>query len=85
MEPARFDPCGKGNPAPALVALGTPTQVRVVKDRHLFFRVGDVDAVWWSGAARRDELGSVRAVLGTLGMNTWQGRAEARLTVEDVA
>lgn len=84
-ELARFEPCGKGNPTPVLAAPGPITGIRVVKDKHLFFQVGGVDAVWWSGAEHRPGLESATVAFGTLARSVWNGRTEARLTVEDVA
>jgi single-stranded-DNA-specific exonuclease len=85
QELAMFEPCGKGNPTPLLVAPFPPTAIRVVKDKHLFFRLGPYDAVWWSGAEFRPLLDGATAALGNVGLNTWNGRTEARFTVEDVA
>lgn len=81
----RFEPCGKGNPTPRLVARGDVERIRVVKDKHLFFRIGGADAVWWSGAEHRDALTQATAALGTLSLNTYNGRTDARFTVEDIA
>lgn len=81
----RLEPCGKGNPPASLVVQGALSAVRVVKDRHLAFRVGGVDAMWWSAAERRPLLEGVGAVLGRVGIETWQGQNSVRLTVEDVA
>lgn len=84
-ELARFEPCGKGNPAPRLVARGGVSGLRVVKDRHLFFRVGALDAVWWGAAEHRALLDAPAGILGNLVIQHWNGRQEARFQVEDVA
>ncbi len=84
-ELAALEPCGKGNPAARVVVEGRVEAVRVVKDKHLFFRVGGAEAVWWGAADRRSLLDDARAVLGSLGASEWNGQTTARLTVADVA
>ena len=59
--------------------------LRVVKDRHLFFRVGALDAVWWGAAEHRGLLDAPGGILGNLVIQHWNGRQEARFQVEDVA
>ncbi|MDP2312291.1 MAG: single-stranded-DNA-specific exonuclease RecJ [Pseudomonadota bacterium] len=81
----RLEPCGKGNPSARIVVEGAITGIRVVKDRHIFFQIDGADAVWWGGADQRELLSGARAVLGTVGLNEWNGRTNARITVEDVA
>ncbi len=84
-ELARLEPCGKGNPPALLVLRGRVDGVRVIKERHLAFKVDGVDAMWWSGADRRALLDGADALLGTVGIETWQGRSSVRFTVNDVA
>lgn len=84
-ELGRLEPCGKGNPPASLVVDGPVGDVRVVKDKHLFFSVGGASAVWWSGAEHRPLLAGAHAVLGQVGVERWNGRDEARLTVMDVS
>jgi single-stranded-DNA-specific exonuclease len=84
-ELARLEPCGKGNPTARLVVEGPITGLRVVKDRHLFFHAGGAECVWWGAADQRDLLTGATAVLGSPTLNDWNGRVNARITVEDVA
>lgn len=84
-ELGKLEPTGKGNPPARVVVEGPVGDVRVVKDKHVFFRVGGVECVWWSGADQRALLEGASAVLGSVGINEWNGRTSARITVEDVA
>ncbi len=84
-ELGRMEPCGKGNPPAAIVVEGPIDGIRIVKERHLAFRVGGVDAMWWGAAERRPLLEGADAVLGRAGVESWQGRSSVRLTVEDVS
>jgi single-stranded-DNA-specific exonuclease len=84
-ELGRLEPCGKGNPAATLAITGRIDGVRVIRDKHLFFRVGGASAVWWSGAEHREEVEAARVVFGSAGFDGWNGRSEVRITVEDVA
>jgi single-stranded-DNA-specific exonuclease len=84
-ELALLEPCGKGNPSARVVIDGPITGVRCIKDRHLFFRVGGTDAVWWGAAEQRDLLDGATAVLGSVGTNEWNNQTTARVTVDDVA
>ncbi|MEC8194472.1 MAG: single-stranded-DNA-specific exonuclease RecJ [Myxococcota bacterium] len=80
-------PHGKGNPAPKLCVNGVHvSDVRPLGERHIRFRMGDVEAVWWSGRVHSHRLtdGPVN-VVGSLGYNTWRGRRSVRFTVEDAA
>lgn len=79
-----FEPCGKGNPAPRLVVEAVANDVRVVKDKHLFWRLDGVEAVWWGGAERRRLLDGARAFVGHAERTSWNGRTTARVVVEDV-
>jgi len=82
---ARLEPHGKGNPAPRLWVPGVrAADLRSVGERHLGFRAGGVDAVWWGGRVHQDALRAGPVELaGTLGFNVWNGRRTLRLTVED--
>lgn len=84
-ELGRLEPCGRGNPTPKLAVEGRAEAVRVVKDRHLFFRVGALEGVWWGGAEHRELLAAGRVLFGTAAMDAWNGRVTPRVTVEDVA
>lgn len=82
---ARLEPHGKGNPAPRLWVPGVRAgDLRSVGERHLGFRAGALDAVWWGGRAHQDALRAGPVDLaGTLGFNVWNGRRTLRFTVED--
>jgi single-stranded-DNA-specific exonuclease len=84
-ELARLEPCGKGNPQARVVIEGPITNIKIRSEKHVFFRVGGAEAVWWGAADQVDLLGNGGAVLGSLGLNEYQGQVSARLTVEDVA
>ncbi len=84
-ELAAMEPCGKGNPVARLAFAGKPERPRIIKDKHLFFRCGSLEAVWWGEAARRAELEGVTTVFGSLSRDDWDGRAQVKLVVEDVA
>lgn len=80
-------PHGKGNPAPRIQVNGiTIGDVRPLGEKHIRFRIGQVDAVWWNGRIHTHSLtqGPVNLV-GSLGYNTWRGRRSLRFTVEDAA
>jgi single-stranded-DNA-specific exonuclease len=83
-------PFGKGNPAP-VVALEPlqPEWMRPMGKTHLRIGLGQLDAVWWNGAKQASKLRSAMQdggrieLAGCLGFNTWKGRQQARLTLED--
>ena len=80
-------PHGKGNPAPRIQVNNVRiADIRPMGDKHIRFKVGEVDAVWWNGRIHTHALtqGPVR-VVGSLGYNTWRGRRTVRFTVEDAA
>ncbi|MFZ5479150.1 MAG: single-stranded-DNA-specific exonuclease RecJ [Myxococcota bacterium] len=81
---ARLEPCGKGNPAARIAVRGRLAGARVVKDRHLFFRVGEADAVWWNGAEHRALIDGEARVFGTVATESWNGRDSVRVIVDDV-
>lgn len=84
-ELARLEPCGRGNPAAQLAVSGRAEALRVVKDKHVFFKLGPVEGVWWGGAEHRAALEGARTFFGTGAMETWNGRVTPRVTVTDVA
>jgi single-stranded-DNA-specific exonuclease len=81
----RLGPFGKGNPEPLLWVRGLwPQAPRRMGERHLRFRAGPVDATWWHGAEHLMALGGPIDLIGSLGLNHYQGQTTARLTVEDL-
>jgi single-stranded-DNA-specific exonuclease len=80
-----LEPHGSGNPRPRLLVPGVRLERwRLSKGRHLFFRLGGAQAVWWDGAVRLPDVeGRAIDLLGTLGLDTWQGRTTCRFTVAD--
>lgn len=80
-----LEPTGKGNPPARLVVDGPIEGVRVGGGKHLFFRVGGAEAVWWGAADRADLLARAERVLGEVEIERWNGREKARVKVEDVA
>ncbi len=79
-----LEPCGRGNPRPRLLVSDVVVpQLRRVRD-HVFFELGPVQAVWWSGARHTRALvaGPVD-LLGSLGPDRRDGFARPMLTVED--
>ncbi len=81
---ARLEPTGKGNEPARLVVRGRPTDVAVMKERHLRFRVGPLRCLWWNGADRVHLLAQATEVLGSASVNTYNGRSEPQLIVEDL-
>ncbi len=79
----RLEPCGKDNPPAKVVVESAPSRVRVMKDKHLGFSLGDVRAVWWGAVEHREALEGARQFLGSLSINRWQGREEVQLVVDD--
>lgn len=82
----RLEPHGKGNPAPLLWVRGVrPTQLRLLSGgKHLKFRVGDIDAVWWGGGRFIEHLHHPVDLAARPGINHWRGRSTLQFTVEDV-
>jgi single-stranded-DNA-specific exonuclease len=78
-------PCGKGNPAPRIQVNNVhATDMRPLGDKHLRFRLGKIDAVWWNGRVHTHHLGNgPMSFVGSLGYNTWKGQRTLRFTVED--
>ena len=81
-------PHGKGNPEPVLGIAADPQAIEVFSDRHLRFRRGGVEAVWWQGAEHRERLAAARAagrveIAGTPGIHHWRGSKSLRVTVVD--
>jgi single-stranded-DNA-specific exonuclease len=82
----RLGPHGKGNPRPLLWVRGVrPAGLRVFAEKHLKFRVGGVEAIWWQGAQHIDRLHGVVDLAAEPGINRWQGSTTVRLTVLDAA
>lgn len=80
----RLEPCGRGNPRPRLLVPDvTVPRIRRVR-QHVFFDLGHVQAVWWSGARHTRALvaGPVD-LLASLGPDRRDGFARPMLTVED--
>lgn len=80
-----LEPTGKGNPPARLVVDGPIEGIRVGGGKHLFFRVGGAEAVWWGAADRGSVLARAERVLGDVEIERWNGREKARVKVEDVA
>jgi single-stranded DNA-specific DHH superfamily exonuclease len=55
-------PHGKGNPEPVLGIATQPRAIEVFSDRHLRFRMGGLEAVWWQGAEHRTRLEAAGAL-----------------------
>ena len=79
-----FEPTGKGNPQPRFRVDGPIDRPKILKDVHLKFRVGGVDAVWWGQAESLPLLENATAVIGTVALNQWNGNTAVQITVEDV-
>jgi single-stranded-DNA-specific exonuclease len=90
-----LEPFGAGNPRPAFMTreLHVLSEPRVMKEKHLKFRVAGpgnrpIETVWWSGL---EELGGRTLAPGdyielayTIEPNTWQGETRLQLCVKDV-
>jgi single-stranded-DNA-specific exonuclease len=77
-------PFGKDNPAPVIaLAPLEPRWIRSLGKNHLRIGLGGIDAVWWNGAEHANRLKGTIELAGKLGFNTWQGRRQIRLTLED--
>ena len=57
--------------------------MRVFAEKHLKFRVGTIEAVWWRGAKYKDQLHGRVDLAAEPGINRYRGRASVRLTVQD--
>ncbi|MFT5680642.1 MAG: single-stranded-DNA-specific exonuclease [Myxococcota bacterium] len=80
----RLGPHGKGNPRPLLWVRGVrPAGLRVFAQKHLKFRVGSVEAIWWKGAQYINELHGQVDLAAEPGINRWQGNTTVQLTVVD--
>ena len=80
----KLGPHGKGNPRPLLWVRGVrPEGLRVFADKHLKFRVGTVEAIWWKGAKYIDRLQGTVDLAAEPGINRYRGRSSVRLTVQD--
>jgi single-stranded-DNA-specific exonuclease len=78
-------PCGKGNPAPRIQVNNVhATDMRPLGDKHLRFRLGEIDTVWWNGRVHTHTLSNgPMSFVGSLSYNTWKGQRTLRFTVED--
>jgi single-stranded-DNA-specific exonuclease len=82
-------PHGKGNPEPVLGIAARPQAIEVFSERHLRFRMGGMEAVWWQGAGHRDRLAAAAhetgriEIAGTPGFHHWRGSKSLRVTVVD--
>ncbi|MDT4969788.1 MAG: single-stranded-DNA-specific exonuclease [Acidobacteriota bacterium] len=90
-----LEPFGAGNPRPLFMTddLHVVTEPRVVKEKHLKFRVAgrgqpSIDTIWWGGleALRGRTLtpGEGIELAYTIEPNTWQGETRLQLCVRDV-
>lgn len=86
---AQFDPCGIGNPSPCFVVRGqvVPGTSRVLKEKHLKFRVrdetGTAAAIWWGGASTRLPAGRLE-IACVPELNVFRGAATVQLRVRAV-
>ncbi|MSP55933.1 MAG: hypothetical protein EXR69_10075 [Myxococcales bacterium] len=76
-------PCGKGNPDPRVVVSGPIQNVKIVKDRFVFGRIGPLPFVWWDGVAPMKSAGPRAALLGRLEIAEDRGLEGVRLVVSD--
>ena len=90
-----LEPFGAGNPRPLFMTddLHVVTEPRVIKEKHLKFRVAgagqpSIDTIWWGGVETlrgRTLTPSERIELAyTIEPNTWQGETRLQLCVRDV-
>lgn len=91
QEVCRLEPFGLGNPEPVFSTRDAQvvSQPRVLKDRHLKFRVLQAgkwaDCLWWKGAGRaadifpRDRLNLAFKLM----KNTWDGKSQIELELVD--
>ncbi|HEX8846672.1 MAG TPA: single-stranded-DNA-specific exonuclease RecJ [Pyrinomonadaceae bacterium] len=90
-----LEPFGAGNPRPLFLtrALRVLAEPRVMKEKHLKFRVAGADnrpleVVWWSGveelAGRTLKPGQRIELAYTMEPNTWQGETRLQLCVKDM-
>ena len=88
-ELADLGPFGKGNPSPVLRLTGVrPTDPFPMSNgTHLRFKVGRHKAVWWRAGKWLDTIRDAASVdlLVSLEENTWRGRTDLQLKVEDVS
>ena len=82
----KLGPHGKGNPRPLLWVRGVqPSGVRVFAEKHLKFRAGGIEAIWWRGAKYADRLHGRVDLAAEPSIHRWRGKISVRLTVQDVA
>ena len=91
----QLEPFGAANPRPVFATRGLRvlSEPRVMKEKHLKFRVAGADsrpleAVWWNGveelAGRTLGPGTRIELAYTVEPNTWQGETRLQLVVKDV-
>lgn len=88
----RLEPFGPGNPQPVFEAHGAQvvTAPRVLKDKHLKFRVQQssrwLDCIWWGAGARAADIfpGDRVSLAFTLSENTYNGNTQVQLTLRDL-
>ncbi|MEL6343664.1 MAG: single-stranded-DNA-specific exonuclease RecJ [Myxococcota bacterium] len=83
----KLGPHGKGNPTPLLwVRNVRPSALRTLSgDKHVKFRVGALDAIWWNGGKYIDQLNRPLDLAAEIEINRWKGRTTLQLNIEDVA
>lgn len=90
-----LEPFGAGNPKPIFATKGLYIcdEPRVLKEKHLKFRLDDghrnrFEAVWWEGLERSRQrtyaVGECIEIAYTVEANVWQGNSRLQLVVEDV-
>jgi single-stranded-DNA-specific exonuclease len=91
-ELSRLEPYGPGNPQPVFEAHGVQmvSPPRVMKDRHLKFRVLQgskwMECVWWGEGRRAAELfaGDRVSLAFTISENTYNDNTQVQMTVRDL-
>ncbi|MGI8784378.1 MAG: single-stranded-DNA-specific exonuclease RecJ [Acidobacteriota bacterium] len=89
---AQLAPFGHGNPVPRLMASGVRSlgEPRVLKDKHLKFKVGsprkNFDAIWWRRASQKEGLDFSRPfdVVYTLVESEYRGLRSIQWNVVDI-
>lgn len=91
-EITKLEPFGPGNPQPVFEAHGAQvvTAPRVLKDKHLKFRVQQssrwLDCIWWGAGARAADIfpGDRVSLAFALSENTYNGNTHVQLTLRDL-
>jgi len=86
----RLAPFGMGNPTPSfLIRQVEPKGVRTMSGgKHLKFQMDaggrPIDVVWWNEGGRAEAFSAGPVdLLGTVSVNTWQGRSSVQFMLED--